>query len=713
MASTSRQRSSFFMRPTIISLKNTHKRIQIIIMREGGGTKRKAKKQRLSKTSTKIAIIGTGPAALSAALSLQQAGFTSITLYERDSNFNARKDGYGLTLTYNPSTSIHSPLTKLGLLEEVARKDCPSRSHYVFHSSGKILGYYGNAFEKNRWKRKGMGQRGNLRVPRQVLRKTMMDALLERRDQASNVKIEWGRKLSSYDTNNVPTCMESDTGEGEFSPSPLTLKFEDGTTAFADFLIGADGVRSKVIHKLLKMDVSGSGKRSTNNETMINSSPLESNAPIENLQRNPADLSYLGIMIILGITTDFFHPLLDERGFYTLDGNHRLFTMPFEGSRLDDLENYNIELQNDSEEVPRSRRYMWQLSFNLGLEEANALSKGGPQKIVDEVLRRTKDWHKPVQDMVLSTPLETVWGTPLMDRDPRIALDKMKEIYRGDNELRTVIMGDAVHPMSPFKGQGCNQSLMDGPLLCSWLEKSNLNSCVNGFMREMVQRTHKKVLASREAAQFLHSDDVLLHKESFAGVEPEMMEKLLKTLNDRNITANLGGLIDSKVAEVIDEIGGFKNDTTQNSEMPRDEVAESAALKYACEGNLAEFRKLSMKSPEAIRAARHPETGETCLHVAAKFGHYHTVKWLISEACLDFEVLDKKNQSVVHSALISGNLKVSFLIARICRKSQGCWGKNDDGIKPQDLVKDECDRKSLEDAIVLHYGVLGSPNFLI
>lgn len=128
---------------------------------------KKSKKPRLSKTDTAIAIIGTGPASLSTALSLQKAGFCEITIYERDTHFTARKDGYGLTLTYNPSgasskssssANIQAPLSLLGILEELARRDCPSRAHYVFDSTGKILGYYGNIFRKGH----GYGQRGNL-----------------------------------------------------------------------------------------------------------------------------------------------------------------------------------------------------------------------------------------------------------------------------------------------------------------------------------------------------------------------------------------------------------------------------------------------------------------------------------------------------------------------------------------------------------------------
>ena len=104
-------------------------------------THTKRKRRRLPHDA-KIAVIGSGMGGLSAALSLKQAGFSNVTVYERDVHFSERRDGYGLTLSYNEK----GPLAKLGLLETVARVDCPSRSHYVFKPDGTILGYYGNAF---------------------------------------------------------------------------------------------------------------------------------------------------------------------------------------------------------------------------------------------------------------------------------------------------------------------------------------------------------------------------------------------------------------------------------------------------------------------------------------------------------------------------------------------------------------------------------------
>ena len=89
------------------------------------------KRMRLDKDQANIVIVGGGLAGLSAAVALEKAGFTKISLFERDVSFEQQKEGYGLTLTYNPK----GPLASLGILEKVAQHDCPSRSHYLFQVS--------------------------------------------------------------------------------------------------------------------------------------------------------------------------------------------------------------------------------------------------------------------------------------------------------------------------------------------------------------------------------------------------------------------------------------------------------------------------------------------------------------------------------------------------------------------------------------------------
>ena len=138
-----------------------------------------------------------------------------IIVYERDARLSDRKEGYGMTLTYDPS----GPLAKLGILEELAGRDCPSRCHYLFDEKGNVRGYFGNAFyaegtaggggggKSNGSSGRGAGQRGNLRVPRAELRSVLLDALLAEAAKHANqdgdgggsvVEIVWNKRLRSY-----------------------------------------------------------------------------------------------------------------------------------------------------------------------------------------------------------------------------------------------------------------------------------------------------------------------------------------------------------------------------------------------------------------------------------------------------------------------------------------------------------------------------------
>ena len=82
------------------------------------------------------------------------------------------------------------------------------------------------------------------------------------------------------------------------------------------------------------------------------------------------------------------------------------------------------------------------------------------------------------------------------------------------------LIGDAAHPMSPFKGQGANQALLDALALArgilkncrplsNWREIGLRESVLTEFESEMLERSATKVNDSAAAAQYLHSENVL------------------------------------------------------------------------------------------------------------------------------------------------------------------------------------------------------------
>lgn len=232
-------------------------------------------------------------------------------------------------------------------------------------------------------------------------------------------------------------------------------------TATADLLVGADGIRSSVRRLLLGDEIK--------------------------------PLRYLNCIVILGICflenlNDLESSLLDGATvFQTANGNDRIYVMPYSADAV-----------------------MWQLSFPMTESEAKELSLRGSIALKDEAVRRM-DWHEPIPQIIAATESSYISGYPVYDRE-------MLDSKLGDKDLNVTLIGDAAHPMSPFKGQGANQALLDAIALAQsiyttyqyegWNKIGLREEVLTSFEREMLTRSSVKVKDSADAVQVLHSEMV-------------------------------------------------------------------------------------------------------------------------------------------------------------------------------------------------------------
>ncbi len=390
-----------------------------------------------------VAIIGGGIGGVALAIACLHRGIP-FTLYERDSGFDARSQGYGLTLQ-QASKAIEG-LGIFSLAEGIV-----STRHVVHTTDGKVIGEWGI----RKWGRsdtKTSPKRTNVHIARQALRLALLEQL------GGDDAVQWGHQLVDF-----KECAD-DVG--------VELSFQvDGEMkrAKADLVVGADGIRSSVRKLLMGEEVS--------------------------------PLRYLGCIVILGICPlgnlgELESDLLDSATvFQTANGNERIYMMPFSSDSV-----------------------MWQLSFPMPEDEAKDLSALGPEALKEEACRRCQ-WHDPIPQILATTMAAQVSGYPVYDR----ALLESELLEKGEH---VTLIGDAAHPMSPFKGQGANQALLDALALArgiskgcrplsEWRAAGIRQSVLTEFEAEMLERSASKVKDSAEAAEFLHSETVL-----YEGDEP-------------------------------------------------------------------------------------------------------------------------------------------------------------------------------------------------
>jgi 2-polyprenyl-6-methoxyphenol hydroxylase-like FAD-dependent oxidoreductase len=373
------------------------------------------------ETSDIFIIVGGGIGGLASALALQKNGFSS-EIYERDLNFESRRQGYSLTIQKNGFAALE----KLGMGEHVQKMGAESIifGTYTYNNFGELI------FSKPKT-HNNRHHFSNFAVPRQSLRACLINEL--KKDT-----IHWNKEITRYEA--IPD-----------DPNHVRILFSDNTSTLGRAIIGCDGVRSSIRKQMLG-----------------------------------DDLNYLGVWAINGISPHHENPFLRNQTIQMIDGKSRLFIKP-----------YSVD------------KCMWQLTFKVPRNDEiyHQLYQTDLEGLLNQAKYVTNNWHESIATLMNDTPACEVRAGPIYDRDPLEMIEK--------DMACVTMLGDAVHPMSPFKGQGANQALIDAVSLVKCLvehkgEDGGVEKAFTEFETEMLHRSRNYILRSRFAVEFLHTEKALL-----------------------------------------------------------------------------------------------------------------------------------------------------------------------------------------------------------
>lgn len=357
----------------------------------------------------KCLIVGGGIAGPMLGLFLCKAGM-NVSIFEASDGNN--DVGAGLGLAENGLAVLQAA----GLLDAIKAKSVRVAEWAFENHMGATLACIPEQSTE-------LAQLSTVMITRAALRRVVADAATE-----AGVDLQYGRRLIS---------VEDVAGE------PVTLHFEDGTTAQGDLLVGADGIRSQVRQCVMpdepKPIYSG----------ML--APGGYSSCIE--QGAVAPQSPQRFHMRFGRNAFFgYVNILTEDGPSTLWWSTAAAPLP---SRADSVER---TLQNKQEDL----------------------------------LLLHKGWGEPVSKLIKSTE-------NILD----IAIHDVPSLSRW-SVGRTVLIGDAAHAVAPHSGQGVSMALEDAMYLAKLLrgrKSEDLQHCFVAFEADRRSRTDRVIALGRKNAQ--------------------------------------------------------------------------------------------------------------------------------------------------------------------------------------------------------------------
>jgi 2-polyprenyl-6-methoxyphenol hydroxylase-like FAD-dependent oxidoreductase len=307
-----------------------------------------------------------------------------------------------------------------------------------------------------------------------VIRRTLRRVLLMGLDD----QVIFGKKFSAYD----------------FHPDgSITARFEDGTSASADVLIGADGAGSRVRKQRLP--------HARHQDTGIVS--IGGKLPM-----TPSSRALLSEKMYYGMSM-----IMAPRGFGAI-----IHSIEFSPGRA---------IPHFAARWPGFENAIAEDSFGWGLWAARQNVPRDPYGLAPQdqlQLARevTRHWHPNLRQLIDLTDLTTLQSINIRTSVPVAPWESST----------VTLLGDAIHTMTPGRGAGANTALRDAALLCQTLVavqqgQAPLVPALHRYEAEMLRYSTEAVIASRK--QMSAADSI--HKPVVGGIQLAGMRAAMRLIN--------------------------------------------------------------------------------------------------------------------------------------------------------------------------------------
>lgn len=322
--------------------------------------------------------------------------------------------------------------------------------------------------------------RWSCEVEREAQPEILIRCLLQDCEETPIIRAERYR-LRNHLTTNIPIQWGKRVQRIEHDDQGVAVYFEDGTSAKGDILVGADGVKSIGMLSIMRF-------------LSIFTVAKKGNATVrqELLQKSHDELlKVIPLAAIVGELTlsgeAFKRQLQLSHGSYSLINSEKGY-LTF------------CSLHNVAPDV-KSARYYWIMSHSdpTIADPDHWLHKATQQEKLDHVREVMSNREPKFREIFELTPVEGVKKETHIWRDLELS-----SLPAG----RVVLIGDAAHVMTPFRGEGGYNTFIDAMALAKILDRLNgenkahdiesIKTYVNEYNAEMLERGVKSVQLSRE-----------------------------------------------------------------------------------------------------------------------------------------------------------------------------------------------------------------------